>query len=575
MAKLLHKCLSLTLVVMLVASLCSGASLRASADNKTGAGLAEYAMTAYNEGWVYVWGGASYGAVDCSGLIYSYVGGGARVTEDMLYSSPESGYVSDGVPDIPGLGLWQPGHVGVYVGNGMAVDARDEVSNMCFSAVSSKSWVMWFKVAGISYDDSSDYSDVTNDGQYTNSTDTTNSSDDLDDSEQSFDYTDNDETSNEVLSVGSEGQQVYKLQYRLKDLGYFDDDPTGYFGRITQTSLMDFQQTAQLAQTGELDSKTNDVLYSDNAPEKPISTEDSEQDTAFDTDTSKPKADTEKDTASDNSDTDTQQSERQYPDALYQIGDEDDEVANIQYILVILGYCNADITGIYDDETAYAVAKFQSDHDLDMTGYVNRATHTILYKVYNGEYEGSDSNNSVLSVGDSGKKVEDLQRTLIVLGYLSYPEIEEFGYFGEETKAAVITAQEYFGLEPNGIADEDFKNAVNKSSENNDSTADGESDSSVSQNVTDTQAADLDNTGSSTAQETSSVAANSITSAVAVPKTGIISENTETVILAVGIISLLVIFFAVNIHYWNVSMEKRKQRARRAYAVSVYQRRYK
>ena len=137
MAKLLRKCLSLTLVVMLVASLCSGATLCASADNKTGAGLAEYAMTAYNEGWIYVWGGASYGAVDCSGLIYSYVGGGARVTEDMLYSSPESGYVSDGVPDIPGLGLWQPGHVGVYVGSGMAVDARDEVSNMCFSAVSS------------------------------------------------------------------------------------------------------------------------------------------------------------------------------------------------------------------------------------------------------------------------------------------------------------------------------------------------------------------------------------------------------------------------------------------------------
>ena len=95
MAKLLHKCLSLTLVVMLMASLCLGASFSASANDKTGAGLAEYAMTAYNEGWKYVWGGASYGEVDCSGLIYSYVGGGARVTEDMLYSSPESGYVSD------------------------------------------------------------------------------------------------------------------------------------------------------------------------------------------------------------------------------------------------------------------------------------------------------------------------------------------------------------------------------------------------------------------------------------------------------------------------------------------------
>ena len=574
MAKLLHKCLSLTLVVMLVASLCSGASLCASADNKTGAGLAEYAMTAYNEGWIYVWGGASYGAVDCSGLIYSYVGGGARVTEDMLYSSPESGYVSDGVPDIPGLGLWQPGHVGVYVGSGMAVDARDEVSNMCFSAVSSKSWGMWFKVAGISYDAPYDYSDVTNDDQYTNNTDTTDLSDDTYDSEQEPEYTDNDDTSFEVLSLGSEGEEVYKLQYRLKDLGYFDDDPTGYFGLLTQSSLIDFQQAASLAQTGELDSETYDVLFSDNAPENQISTTDSEKDLADDTEPAKPKADTEKDTASDNSDTDTQQSERQYPDALYQIGDEDDEVANIQYILVILGYYNSDITGVYDDETAYAVAEFQSDYDLDMTGYVNRATYTTLYKVYNGEYKGSDSDDSVLSFGDSGKKVEDLQRTLVVLGYLSYPEIEEFGYFGEETKAAVISAQEYFGLEPNGIADKDFKNAVNRSSESSDSTEGGESDN-VSETVTEVQAENTDNIGSSTPQETTSVAANSTTSAVAVPKTGIISENTETVILAVGIISLLVIFFAVNIHYWNASMEKRKQRARRAYAVSVYQRRYK
>ncbi|MBQ5439702.1 MAG: peptidoglycan-binding protein, partial [Clostridia bacterium] len=305
-----------------------------------------------------------------------------------------------------------------------------------------------------------------------------------------------------------------------------------------------------------------------------ISTTDSEKDLADDTEPAKPKADTEKDTASDNSDTDTQQSERQYPDALYQIGDEDDEVANIQYILVILGYYNSDITGVYDDETAYAVAGFQSDYDLDMTGYVNRATYTTLYKVYNGEYKGSDSDDSVLSFGDSGKKVEDLQRTLVVLGYLSYPEIEEFGYFGEETKAAVISAQEYFGLEPNGIADKDFKNAVNRSSESNDSTEGGESDN-VSETVTEVQAENTDNIGSSTPQETTSVAANSTTSAVAVPKTGIISENTETVILAVGIISLLVIFFAVNIHYWNASMEKRKQRARRAYAVSVYQRRYK
>ena len=30
------------------------------------------------------------------------------------------------LPDVPGIGLYTPGHVGVYVGNGMAVSARNE-----------------------------------------------------------------------------------------------------------------------------------------------------------------------------------------------------------------------------------------------------------------------------------------------------------------------------------------------------------------------------------------------------------------------------------------------------------------
>ena len=38
----------------------------------TGAGLAEWALNAYNSGWSYVYGGSTPGAVDCSGLIYSY-----------------------------------------------------------------------------------------------------------------------------------------------------------------------------------------------------------------------------------------------------------------------------------------------------------------------------------------------------------------------------------------------------------------------------------------------------------------------------------------------------------------------
>ena len=38
-----------------------------------------------------------------------------------------------------------------YVGGGMAVDARDEASDMVYHNVSSKSWQKWFKVAGVNY----------------------------------------------------------------------------------------------------------------------------------------------------------------------------------------------------------------------------------------------------------------------------------------------------------------------------------------------------------------------------------------------------------------------------------------
>ena len=60
------------------------------ASGATGVGLAEHCMTAYYERWSYVYGGTSYGAVDCSGLIVTYKGvGGCRT--DLLGASSESG----------------------------------------------------------------------------------------------------------------------------------------------------------------------------------------------------------------------------------------------------------------------------------------------------------------------------------------------------------------------------------------------------------------------------------------------------------------------------------------------------
>ena len=80
-----------------------GTSQTAKADGPTGAGLAAHAMTAYNEGWAYSYGSASPGAVDCSGLIYSYYGVGG-IRSDMMAMSPQTGSIGT-LPEIPGLGL--------------------------------------------------------------------------------------------------------------------------------------------------------------------------------------------------------------------------------------------------------------------------------------------------------------------------------------------------------------------------------------------------------------------------------------------------------------------------------------
>ena len=125
--KLIKKSLALVLTAMIAALMMITGAPVAKAESATNVGLAAHALRAYRESWSYVWGGTSYGAVDCSGLIASYYGVGGERT-DMLASSYEWGYVSNGVPNIHGLGLHQPGHIGVYIGSGMADDARDESS---------------------------------------------------------------------------------------------------------------------------------------------------------------------------------------------------------------------------------------------------------------------------------------------------------------------------------------------------------------------------------------------------------------------------------------------------------------
>ena len=147
----------------------------AAAETKTGIGLSEHVLKAYEEGWKYQYGhyGQYIGGVrstDCSGLIKSYLWwmgddcdpkpdliSVAGSSSSMLSSAKEKGDVklsdSSTLPRVHGLILYSPGHVGVYVGGNMEIDNRTTGINMRYEPVigGNYRWTKWFKLPQIDY----------------------------------------------------------------------------------------------------------------------------------------------------------------------------------------------------------------------------------------------------------------------------------------------------------------------------------------------------------------------------------------------------------------------------------------
>lgn len=374
----IKKIISLLLIISLLAAMTlTGGMLSASAAG-TGIGLAEHALNAYYSGWSYVYGAASYGAVDCSGLIYLYSGTGSR--SNMMGSSPETGSVANGIPNIHGLGLYEPGHVGVYVGGGMAVDARDEYYGVCYQSVYSKGWTNWFKVAGVSYPTNGweyyngSYYYYQNGEYLTNTYITVDGISYYLDASGVSSSTPGDTsavvdtpsaTTSSVMKVGSYGDNVTKLQQRLTELNFYNGEITGYFGEQTEAAYIRFQKAAGVYIDGIAGESDLEILYSDYAPTGSIA----------ELGTSNTTAEVEEEPTEAETTTEAKAS------TSFSTGDYHDEVYNIQSQLGDLGYFNDDATGYYGELTEEAVKDFQSENGLTSTGVVDELTYKTLFSI--------------------------------------------------------------------------------------------------------------------------------------------------------------------------------------------------
>ncbi len=73
-----------------------------------------------------------------------------------------------------------------------------------------------------------------------------------------------------MLKNGDTGDDVILVQFRLRDLGYFNYKITNYFGPYTTETLAEFQKENGLGADGVLGPETYEVLFSNTAKRKPV-----------------------------------------------------------------------------------------------------------------------------------------------------------------------------------------------------------------------------------------------------------------------------------------------------------------
>lgn len=74
------------------------------------------------------------------------------------------------------------------------------------------------------------------------------------------------EPSRNYISVGDRGDNVRTLQQRLRDLGYFNANPDGFFSEYTRSSVIAFQQYSGINPSGVVDTQTWQVLRLNGSP---------------------------------------------------------------------------------------------------------------------------------------------------------------------------------------------------------------------------------------------------------------------------------------------------------------------
>jgi peptidoglycan hydrolase-like protein with peptidoglycan-binding domain len=215
--------------------------------------------------------------------------------------------------------------------------------------------------------------------------------------------------SNRTLKRGDSGKDVEELQRLLKEAGYYDAAITGFYGPKTEDGVLAYQKNRGLTPTGETDPNTLAELLGANQPipsPSPIS-----RDNLF--------------------------------QRSLQLGDNGQDVAELQRLLKQMNYYTQSITGNFDSLTEAALIRFQRDRGLERDGIFGISSQRELLTAINALPDRKDDQfgYSPYSVADLQKRLQDKN---LYRGTID-------NNFGPETKQAVQNAQERYGISSNDI----------------------------------------------------------------------------------------------------------------------------
>ena len=158
-----------------------------------------------------------------------------------LLANIDQYHIEGTLPEVPGVALRFDGHVGVYVGNGYAVEERGFNYGCVRTCVKDRKWTHWYQLPFV------DYGDAVFTGGSAVKPDTPTS-----------EYT----LGTRTLKRGSKGTDVKAMQEFLLQLGYAlpEYGADGDFGNETETALKKLQARAGVKQDGVYGSETHKAL---------------------------------------------------------------------------------------------------------------------------------------------------------------------------------------------------------------------------------------------------------------------------------------------------------------------------